>query len=154
MESPLRLPVGTNMCDNCHSPHDTSSRNSCASAQRGMLPACVSTHSNLFFPLNTLFYPALHITSLSLLLFITLFFTRMKSPSLCLSYCSFYLLLLLNFQTHYVRFFSLHACILFLVVFSMLARSATCSVMLYVISTSESVLQLAVYGFSSTNLTL
>jgi len=95
-----------NMCDNCHRPHDTSNPNSCASAQRGMLLACVSTHSN-FFPLNTSFYPALHITSLSLLLFITLFFTRMKSTSLSLSLscCSFYLLLLLNFQTHYVCFF-------------------------------------------------
>jgi len=51
-------------------------------------------------------------------------------------------------------FLSLHACIQFLVVFSMLARSATCSVLFYVISTSESVLQLAVYGFSSTTSTL
>ena len=49
------LPGGMNMCDNCQNPHDTSSHNSCASAQHGMLPACVSTHKNFFFLLKTLF---------------------------------------------------------------------------------------------------
>jgi hypothetical protein len=106
----------------------------------------------LLFPLKYTFLPhSTHHVPFFVVIHYIIF--HWNEIAFSLSCCSFYLLLLLNFQTHYVRFF------VFLLAFSFwysLVRSLGAPPVLscYVISTSESVLQLAEYGFSSTTLTL
>jgi hypothetical protein len=109
--SRLCLPDGTNMCDNCQNAHDTSSYNSCASAQHVMLPACVSTHNNFFFPLKTLFisvYTSCPFLCCYSLHYFSLEWNRLLSLSV--SYCSFYLLLFAQFPDSLCTFFC-HSCI-------------------------------------------